>query len=152
MSYDQSLQHILIFEVKLIMNYQDHATKFCLLRPLKIKRAAEVPLELLKIFLDFGAPYILQSDNGCEFIADEINELSDMWPDCKIVHGRSRHPRSQVSMERCNEDIQNMLRAWMDVGGNTDCVTGCRFVQRQNVTYQNSGRSLYTTLFRREPK
>ncbi|GBM75322.1 KRAB-A domain-containing protein 2 [Araneus ventricosus] len=119
------------------MNYQDHATKFCLLRPLETKRVAKVPLELLKVFLDFSATYILQSDNGREFTANVINELSAMWSDCKIVHGRAQHPRSQVSVEPCNEDIQIMLRAWMDDNGNTDCVTGCRFVQRQKETHQN---------------
>nr|XP_022905082.1 KRAB-A domain-containing protein 2-like [Onthophagus taurus] len=71
---------------KWLMNYQDHATKFC---------AAEVAMELLKIFLDFGAPHILQSDNGREFTADVVKELSGIWADCKLVHGRPRHPQSQ---------------------------------------------------------
>ena len=48
---------------KWLMNYQDHATKFVFLRPLQSKRAAEVAMELLKIFLEVGAPRILQSDN-----------------------------------------------------------------------------------------
>ncbi|XP_071050737.1 KRAB-A domain-containing protein 2-like [Onthophagus taurus] len=87
---------------KWLMNYQDHATKFCLLRPLTTKRVAEVAMELLKIFLDFGAPHILQSDNGREFTADVVKELSGMWADCKLVHGRPRHPQSQGSVERCN--------------------------------------------------
>ncbi|GBM28671.1 KRAB-A domain-containing protein 2 [Araneus ventricosus] len=96
------------------MNYQNHATKFCLRRPLKTKRADEVAMELLKVFLDFNAPHIFQSDNSREFIGNVMNELLVMWPDCKIVHGRPRHPQSQGSVERCNQDIANMLRAWMD--------------------------------------
>ncbi|GBO26541.1 hypothetical protein AVEN_242413-1 [Araneus ventricosus] len=80
------------------MNNQDHATKFCLLRPLETKRAAEVALELMKVFLNFGDPYIFQSDNCREFTANVINELSAMWPDCKIVHGKPRHPQSQGSV------------------------------------------------------
>lgn len=36
-------------EYKWLMNNQDHATKFCLLRPLKTKHATEVAAELLKI-------------------------------------------------------------------------------------------------------
>ena len=45
---------------KWIMVYQDHLTKFCVLRPLTSKRAAEVAYQLLDIFLLLGAPEILQ--------------------------------------------------------------------------------------------
>ena len=65
-------------EFKLLMNYQDHATKFLHLRPLKSKRAAEVAMELLNIFLEFGAPFILQSDNGREITTHVIEELVSM--------------------------------------------------------------------------
>jgi hypothetical protein len=47
-----------------IMVYQDHLTKFIVLRPLTSKPAAEVAYQLLDIFLLLGAPQILQSDNG----------------------------------------------------------------------------------------
>ena len=56
-------------DFKYIMNYQDHFTKFIHLYPLKSKTAAEVAWHLLEIFLTFGAPSILQSDNGKEFVA-----------------------------------------------------------------------------------
>ncbi|XP_041379797.1 KRAB-A domain-containing protein 2-like [Gigantopelta aegis] len=52
-----------------IMVYQDHLTKYCVLRPLTSKRAAEVAFQLMDIFLLLGAPPILQSDNGSEFTA-----------------------------------------------------------------------------------
>ncbi|CAF1272724.1 unnamed protein product [Didymodactylos carnosus] len=51
---------------KFILNYQDHFTKFCVLRPMKTKTAAEVAYHLLDIFTMFGAPVILQSDNEDE--------------------------------------------------------------------------------------
>ena len=51
------------------MNYQDHLTKFCVLRPLTSKRVSEVAHQLLDIVLMLGAPAILQSDNGAEFTA-----------------------------------------------------------------------------------
>ena len=72
------------------MNYQDHLTKFALLRPITSKLAAEVGFQLLDIFLLFGAPHILLSDNGREFIANIIKELKDMWPDCTLVHCKPR--------------------------------------------------------------
>jgi hypothetical protein len=72
-------------EFKYIMNYQDHFTKFVHLYPLKTKTAAEVAWHLLEIFLTFGAPAILQLDNGKEFVASVITELKQLWPDLKIV-------------------------------------------------------------------
>ena len=51
-------------EYKFLMNNQDHATRFLQLRPLKFKAAATLAEELLKIFLSYGAPCILQSENG----------------------------------------------------------------------------------------
>jgi hypothetical protein len=56
-------------DFKFILHYQDHLTKFAVLRPLTSKLAAEVGFQLLDIFLLFGAPHILQSDNGREFTA-----------------------------------------------------------------------------------
>jgi hypothetical protein len=51
-------------DYKFIMHYQDHVTKFSVLKALTSKHAAEVGYQLLDIFLLFGAPHILQSDNN----------------------------------------------------------------------------------------
>lgn len=55
-----------------VLHYQDHLTKYHLLRPLIRKTTAEVAKHVLQIFVDFGAPCILQSDNGREFTASII--------------------------------------------------------------------------------
>ncbi|XP_071137215.1 KRAB-A domain-containing protein 2-like [Mytilus edulis] len=86
-------------DYRFLMLYQDHLTKFVILRPLTSKRAYEVAMQILDIFLLFGAPNILQSDNGAEFTANIISELKNLWPECKIVHGKPRHPQSQGSVE-----------------------------------------------------
>ncbi|GBO30849.1 hypothetical protein AVEN_57843-1 [Araneus ventricosus] len=78
----------------MVTELPNHATKFCLLRPLKTKRAAEVALEFLKAFWTLVP---LTSSRGTA--ANVINEFPTMWPDCKIVHGRSRHPQT-VAAER----------------------------------------------------
>ena len=46
------------------MVYQDHLTKFVMLRPLRRKSAQEVVDNLLDVFCLLGPPHILQSDNG----------------------------------------------------------------------------------------
>ena len=98
---------------KFITVYPDHLTKFCVLRPLTSKRAAEVAFQLADVFLMIGAPIILQSDNGSEFTAQIIKELTAFWPTLMLVHGKPRHPQSQGSVERANGDIKDMLVAWM---------------------------------------
>ncbi|XP_029348381.1 KRAB-A domain-containing protein 2-like, partial [Acyrthosiphon pisum] len=139
---------------KWILNYQDHATKFVILRPLESKRATEVANELLSILLTFGAPKILQSDNGREFVNSVINELKDLWPECVIVHGRPRHPQSQGSIERSNQDIEHMLRTWMADNKSKKWSVGLNFVQFQKNSsfHRTIGRSPYKALFGNDPK
>ena len=99
-------------EYKFIMNYQDHLTKFSMLRPLTHKTAENVAAELLDIFCILGAPHILQSDNGKEFVNQTINRLLEEWPQCKIVHGKPRHSQSQGSVERCNRDVESLVACY----------------------------------------
>lgn len=116
-------------DFKFIFVYQDHSTKFVQLRPLKSKRAEEVACVLLDIFCAFGAPNILQSDNGREFSNKIIEELCSMWTDLKIVHGKPRHSQSQGSVERANEDIENMLSSWLENNQTNKWSEGLRFIQ-----------------------
>ena len=98
---------------KWIIVYRDHLTKYCILRPLFTKRAAEVAYQLIDIFLLFGAPQILHSDNGSEFTVAVISELKLLWPDLLMVHGNPRHPQSQGSVERLRYcDVKDMLIAY----------------------------------------
>ena len=79
--------------------YQHHLTKFVQLGPVTSKRAPEITYQLLDIFSIFGAPSILQSDNGREFVNSVITELSAMWDDLKIAHGKPRHSQSQRNLD-----------------------------------------------------
>ena len=112
------------------MVYQCHLTKFIILRPLTSKRAAEVAFELLDIYLLFGAPAILQSDNGTELTAQAITELKQLWPQLVMVHCKPRHPQSQGSVERANSDIKDILVAWMSDNNTQDWSIGLKFVQQ----------------------
>ncbi|XP_047540343.1 KRAB-A domain-containing protein 2-like [Vanessa atalanta] len=141
-------------DFKWLLIYQENVTKFINLRPLKTKGAAEVAAELMKIFLLFGAPYNLQSDNDVEFTANVIKELVAMWPECKIVHENPRHSQTQGSVERTNQVVENMLRTWMSENNSTNWSVGCFFVQylKNSSLNQNIGKSPYKALFGREPK
>ena len=48
-------------DYKFILNYQDHLTKFVVLKPLTHKTKEAVAAELVQIFSLLGAPHILQS-------------------------------------------------------------------------------------------
>ena len=141
-------------QFKWILNYQDHSTKFLFLRPMETKRAEEVASNLLSIFLLIGAPKILQSDNGREFVNKVVIELKNLWPECIIVHGRPRHPESQGSIERSNQDVENMIRAWMSDNNSKRWSVGLQFVQWQkNISYHRTiGRSPYKALLGCDPK
>ena len=47
-----------------ILSIRDHFTKYTWAFPLKSKKSEEVAKHLVEIFCAFGAPKILQSDNG----------------------------------------------------------------------------------------
>ncbi|KAL4089315.1 hypothetical protein QTP88_024369 [Uroleucon formosanum] len=115
----------------------------------KLKIAIKQHQELLKYFRKMETVYEKQILISIEFCgvfigltcfiliqviqvsAKIIEELAELWPECKIVHGRPRHPQSQGSVERSNQDVENMLRAWV---------------------VDNKSRSPYRALFGTEPK
>ncbi|XP_060855206.1 KRAB-A domain-containing protein 2-like [Metopolophium dirhodum] len=141
-------------DLKFICVYQDHLTKFCILKPLTSKRAEQVACVLLDIFCLFGAPASLQSDNGREFCNELINSLREMWPDLNIVHGKPRHSQSQGSVERANQDIENILTTWMQDNNTNKWSEGLRFVQFMKNKAYHSGikRSPYNAMFGTDPK
>ncbi|XP_012590098.1 PREDICTED: SCAN domain-containing protein 3 [Condylura cristata] len=106
-------------EYKFIMHYQDLRTKLSFLRSLKSKRPKEVAHALLDIFTITGVPSVLQSDSGREFSSQIVSELSDIWPELKIVHGKSSPCQSQRSPNQTNENIQNRILSWMQTNNSS---------------------------------
>ncbi|XP_051167059.1 KRAB-A domain-containing protein 2-like [Leptopilina boulardi] len=126
-------------EFRFILNYQDHLTKFTMLKALKTKTAKEVAYHLVDIFCIFGAPYILQSDNGREFRNQLIESLAEIWNGLKMVHGKPRHSQSQGSVERSNQDVRDMLISWMADNNNNHWSEGLRFIQSKKNRVLHSG-------------
>jgi len=114
---------------KFILVYQDHLTKFVLLRPLMHKRAEEVAYVLLDIFTTFGAQTMLQSNNSREFVNKIINELCNMWQDLKIIQGKPRHSQIQGSVEGANQDMENILATWLQDNKTKKWSEGLKLVQ-----------------------
>ena len=137
---------------KYILNYQDHLTKFVILKPLKSKTSSEVNQVILDIFTTLGAPEILQCDNGREFSTIKTDLLEKYWPHCKLITSRPRHPQSQGSVERANGDVMNILRSWLSRNSSSSWVDGLKFVQLQkNNSYNRTiNCSPYKATFGRE--
>ncbi|KRX82843.1 KRAB-A domain-containing protein 2 [Trichinella sp. T6] len=115
-------------------NLMSRAQKFCILSPLMLKRAEEVASKLLEIFLTFGAPSILQSDNGREFSYVIIAELKTCWPELKLVTVK--------------------LTIWMLENGCKRWSMGLKFVQWQiNVSiHETTGQSPFKVKFGEETR
>jgi len=79
-------------------------SKFLWAVPLPNKEAGTVGKALVKIFSQWGAPGILQSDNGKEFVADIIKHICNTFG-IEIRHGRARHPMTQGQIERLNQTV-----------------------------------------------
>ena len=137
---------------KYILNYQDHLTKFVVLKPLESKNASVVAENVLDIFTTFGAPSILQCDNGLEFSQLEPL-LKKHWPQSKFITSRPRHPQSQGSVERANGDVMNIMKCWLHDNGDNDWKKYLKFVQLQkNSAYNRTIKcSPYKAVFGTEP-
>jgi transposase InsO family protein len=134
---------------RFILNYQDHLTKFTILKPLKTKTAEEVAYNVMDIFCIFCAPFILQSDNGREFSNKIIEAFKDLWPGLKLVHGKPRHSQSQGSVERSNQDVRDMLVAWMLDNKTKQWSEGLRLIQskKNRALHEGIKKSPYEAMF-----
>ena len=103
--------------------------KFVQLYSVESKRAPEIAYQLIVIFSIFGAPSILQSDNGRKFVNSGITDHGKMWVGLKLVHGKPTHSQSQESAKWANRDIQNVLKAWLHSSSTTHWGDGLPFVQ-----------------------
>ena len=116
-------------QMKWIMTYQDHGVKFAWLFALPSKQARCVADKLTQIFAMQGAPILLQSDNGKEFVNGVLKELETLWPGLKIFHGRPRHSQSQGSVEKLNQIVEKLIHKYMRENPTKGWVSGLPIVQ-----------------------
>jgi len=89
---------------------KDHFTRFTMLRPIPHKQANHVARELDFLFSIIGYPMIFQTDNGKEFVANEVyNKIIELNPSCGMIRGRPRTPKDQGSVERTNDTIKRIM-------------------------------------------
>ena len=139
---------------KWIFHAKNHFSKFSWLRPSISKEAVGVAEILKFIFYEFGPPRILQSDNGREFVARVIKDLTRMWPGLLIINGRPRHPQSQGLIERSNAVVQQLLGKWLDSNNTSDWPAGLGPVMLSiNISLaQSTKKAPYEIAFGQQPR
>jgi len=97
--------------VKFIITAIDTCTRYLFAEASKRVRAEETISFLKNIFNDKGIIKILQTDNGKNFVAEE---LADFLKQYDVLHKRSTtyHPQSQGMVERMNKTICERLRMY----------------------------------------
>lgn len=116
-------------EYRFIMVYQDHLTKFVMLKALQTNAIEEIAHNLLDIFTTIAVPAILQSNYGRDFCSNIIKELRSLWKDIRLVQGNTGG-QSQIAI------IEHSLLKWMNENKTTDWAMGLKFVQfTRNRTY-----------------
>ena len=91
--------------------------------------AEEAAHKLMDMFCMFGTSFILQSDNGLEFANKIIQNLADMWPGMKLVHGKQRRSQSRGSVERFDQVVRDTPVAWMSDNNTKTLSERLRFIQ-----------------------
>ena len=90
----------------------DSYSKWCEVFPLQTQEATEIADILYKeIITRYGAPRVLISDRGRNFMSNLVKALSEMFQITRHLTS-SYHPQTNVSVERINSVIIQALRAY----------------------------------------
>lgn len=138
-------------EYDFVLKYQDCTSKFIILRALKTITVDEITRNLIDIFCIFGAPTVLQCDNGDKFLNGATKRLNESaWPRFKIECCKTRG--SQYCRGRVH--LQNHLKTWMIENNSDQWSEGLRFCQYQQNNTLHSGiqKSPFEALFGKKSK
>lgn len=94
-----------------ILTILDSNTKMLWTKAFRYKFAASVAQYLHKLFSYEGAPDVVQSDNGGEFIAGCVRALQQVHRIKKFINSSPHHPQTNGQVERVNQTIVNRLKA-----------------------------------------
>jgi len=110
-----------------LLIYYDSKSKFVHLRPIHSSTVPEISMELAKIFLVFGAPNILQSDERMDFLLKIIIKVNILWPVCKMLYSHTQLKHRGID----SAFVKSMLQSWIMLNGKENWALGCYFVQMQ---------------------
>lgn len=115
-------------EYKYLMIYRNFTTKYIHLKPLKALNVDDAVEELLAIFLEYGAPNILQSKNGLGLINLICRRITNLHQAIKVI--ASEKVFNKIDFKgKSNEDILKRLNGWLIRSQNTKWHQGVKYVQ-----------------------
>lgn len=95
-----------------ILSVQDYFSKFCLFIPLRTATAKAVVRNLEdRVFLVFGVPRILMSDNGKVFVGKQLQQLAETYG-IQLKHTANYHPQANPC-ERQHRTLKVMLASFV---------------------------------------
>lgn len=97
---------------KYILSVQDYFTKFCVFFPLRSAKAKAIVQHVEDdIFLVYGVPRILWSDNGSQFVGREWQDLAKQY---NVTLSRSANYHAQANpVERPHAVLRTMLASYV---------------------------------------
>ena len=100
------------FGYHFLLTVVDCFSKMCWVRPLKHKTSAEVGASLQSIILGYGAPETISSDNGAEFVNEDMTQLAERF-NIHLRHSLPHNPRAQGQVERLNGTIKRSIAKFL---------------------------------------
>ncbi|XP_063929970.1 uncharacterized protein LOC135142222 [Zophobas morio] len=107
---------------KYVLVYQNHLTKFYMLKALFSLKPAEVAYNLIDIFTFVGVPTTIGSKEDWTLIEDIIRQLKFVWEDLEVEHLKND---AYEGTRVIDEDI----RTWLEENKTVRWTKGLRFVQ-----------------------
>ncbi|XP_070181105.1 uncharacterized protein [Littorina saxatilis] len=92
-----------------VLSILDCFSRFLWMRSIPDRRADTVAKKVEEIYLEFGPPAILQSDQESEF-RGEVLKLCKEW-NINIIRSRPHHPELQGKIERSHKTWKNKVRS-----------------------------------------
>ncbi|RDD36129.1 SCAN domain-containing protein 3 [Trichoplax sp. H2] len=141
-------------DLRYILVYQDQLTNFTKLKALKTNTSLEVADQLAQIICDIGAPVILQTVHGPKFAKEVLDELSRLWPYCRLVYSDTMHSNLQNSVDTTINIVQSLLTtSQSDFEANMKWSIRLSYIQWQinNRLHPIIGRTPYEAMFGCKP-
>lgn len=133
-----------------ILSVQDYFSKFCIFIPLRTATAKAVVQHLEeRVFLVFGVPRQLLTDNGKVFVGHELRNLTQAYG-VKLIHTANYHPQANAC-ERQHRTLKVMLASFVkDNHRNWDTLLGKVACAIRTSKNESTGLSPYFVNFGRE--
>lgn len=97
---------------KYVLSIQDYFSKFCLFVPLRTAKAKQIVQHIEEdVFLVYGVPRLLWSDNGSQFIGREWQELAREY-NVTLARSANYHPQANP-VERPHAVLRAMLASYV---------------------------------------